>query len=502
MPTIALFGWPIISLILFATLGREKGLIWTVIVGYLLLPEGVKFDLPGLPPYDKRLAISLSACLGAAFFWKKLSWPEATPYVEGGYRLKLVFTGLMVLAIFGMVMTVRDNGFNIINDGKWFFVFRPALSMRDVIGMMSETLTFMVPFFLAWRLLKTPQHHRHVMLVLVITGCICAVLALFEMRMSPRLNVSIYGYFPHDWLQHIRGGRFRPVIFLRHGLWLALFLLTAALAAYALVREHKSFDQKVMFLGSAVFITAVLLLSPNLGAAVLLFLFLPVVFLSRAIQVRVISTVTIIFLAFPVVRQAELLPIDSILSFFAKISEERASSLEFRFDNEDDLLARAAEKPLFGWGGWNRSRVVNEFGVDTTVADGLWIIVLSQRGWVGYISFFAILTLPLLLLRHAARKNPPPHTTMVMGIILAANLVYLVPNSALSPIGWLLSGAIAGFVAWKEVPSEKTEETGAQDERDLSIASSHSPYTRFGRGNGQDQATTLRRTHSRRSRTE
>ena len=48
-----LLSWPLVAVMLFGALGREKGLIWAVILGYLLLSENIAFELPGLPDYGK-----------------------------------------------------------------------------------------------------------------------------------------------------------------------------------------------------------------------------------------------------------------------------------------------------------------------------------------------------------------------------------------------------------------------------------------------------------------
>lgn len=490
MTTFALFSWPIISLILFASLGRERGLIWTVVAGYLLLPEGIKFDLPGLPSYNKNLAVAVGACLGALIFWGKLSWPNVPRQVEDGKGFKYLLYGLLALSLFGVIMTVQDNGAPIINDGTRFFKVRQGLTSRDIIGMMTDIVTPMLPFLLAWRLLRAPEHHREVLMAVVIMGCIWAVFAMIEMRLSPRFNATVYGFFPHEWRQHIRGGQFRPVVFLRHGLWLAFFLLSAAFCAYALMRDAKDGGNKMMFLGAALFITAVLVISPNLGALLLLVLFLPLLYVPRWFQIRVVTVVALIFLTFPAVRQAGLVPLDGFLNFASSISHERAESLRFRINNEDALLDRLSQKPVFGWGGWGRYRVVDERGIRTTVSDGLWIITLGERGWVGYVGFFGVLVLPLLMLARRARHRTPPFAIMGLSLITAANLVYLVPNSALSPIGWLMAGTIAGFVAWKPSPSTRAEAT--EDEKGKRARISSSPYTRFPREFDKDGALSSR----------
>ena len=180
------------------------------------------------------------------------------------------------------------------------------------------------------------------------------------------------------------------------------------------------------------------------------------------------------------------MPIDSFTSFIENnISEERAGSLQFRFDNEDGLLERAALKPLSGWGGWGRARVYDEYGIDRTIVDGLWIIMLGERGWIGYIGFFGLLTVPMLMLARAARHKPVSHVTVAMGVIMAANLIYLVPNSALSPIGWLFGGALAGFVAWREV--EVSAEQAEGNDRDQGERP-RSRYTRFSNNGPRPEA--------------
>ena len=90
------------------------------------------------------------------------------------------------------------------------------------------------------------------------------------------------------------------------------------------------------------------------------------------------------------------------------ISEERAGSLEYRFFCEKLLVARAVERPMLGWGGWGRS-AVNLDGKEIPT-DGLWIITLGIRGFVGLILLYLVMDLPaiLFLLRFPVRTwhNP------------------------------------------------------------------------------------------------
>ena len=461
--------WPVVALILFAAMGREKGLIWAVILGYLILPEIISFKLPGLPDYNKNLAISLSILLGALFFGRKRSWPELPHAVRPEKdTFNLILKGLFLLSLVWVVVTVMDNRYPLIDADR----VRIALGVRDIISGVSGKLIAAMPFFLAWRWLTAPRHHQEVLRVLVIMGLIYSVLAMYEMRMSPQINRTVYGYFPHAWLQHVRGGQFRPVVFLQHGLWLALFLLMASFAAFGLFRSLKDSQSRVLYLLAGLWILAVLFLSPNLGASILVIFVPALLFVSRKAQARIVTAVAVIFLIFPAVRQNNLLPLDGVLWTIEKVAPARAASFAFRLENEDDMLARAAQKPISGWGGWGRWRVIDEKGRDTTVSDGLWIIVLGTYGWVGYLAYFGFLTLGLMAMSRVVRHREVDQATLTMGLIMSANLVYLVPNSSLGPVGWLLCGAVAAFVGSKAVTTD-TIETPVQDSRTPR-------YSRFG----------------------
>lgn len=67
MASFVLLGWPIVALFMHLVLGPARGLIWSVTIGYLFLPENFGFDLPGLPAYEKGGALALGIVLGLLF---------------------------------------------------------------------------------------------------------------------------------------------------------------------------------------------------------------------------------------------------------------------------------------------------------------------------------------------------------------------------------------------------------------------------------------------------
>ncbi len=88
----------------------------------------------------------------------------------------------------------------------------------------------------------------------------------------------------------------------------------------------------------------------------------------------------------------------------ANFDEGRAQSLDFRLQNENQLVDKALENPVFGWGGWGRSRIRDAEGKEAAVADGLWIIALGERGFVGLVALGLTLLLPAA---RFARPFPP-----------------------------------------------------------------------------------------------
>jgi len=152
---------------------------------------------------------------------------------------------------------------------------------------------------------------------------------------------------------------------------------------------------------------------------------------------------------YPMLRNLHIVPTYAIVGAVEAVNPARAESLGFRLDNEEQLLVRAAEKPLFGWSGWGRSLVRDsETGRIMTIPDGRWIIVFGSFGWLGYIAEFGLLSLPLLLLgRHALRHRQAEWSPYIgpVALILGITLMDMLLNATLTPFTWLTAGAVLGY---------------------------------------------------------
>ena len=469
---IMLFGWPLVVAVLFHALPLQKALIWSLVAGYLLLPSNMGVNLPMVPTIDKTLVPSLSAALMCWVVSRRRSAtmaPRGTDQLVGEARGRegWMIGSLLVLLFATPFVTAMQNVDPLIFGPR----FIPGLRLYDALSLAAGLGIAFIPFLLARRFLATAEAHRWLLVVLVVAALAYSLLILFEVRMSPQLHRWIYGYFPSLFQQAIRGDGFRAVVFLNHGLLVGAFLAMAVLAACALWRQ--SLRERVsampwLFAGGWLLVT--LLLSRNLGATALAMLFAPVIlFAPLRLQLVLAAVIAGAVLVFPLLRGAGWVPTVAIHSMAEAVNPERAQSLQFRFDHEDALLARANEKPFGGWGSWGRNRIFDPVtGADLSVTDGYWVIVIGTYGWLGYVAQFGLMTLPILMLAFRHRPDLQPATTGLV-LIAAIGLIDLIPNSGRTPVFLMVCGALAGYCL---TPHKRPLSRNGRTENPKSLASS------------------------------
>lgn len=290
--------------------------------------------------------------------------------------------------------------------------------------------------------------------------------------MSPQLNNMVYGFFPHSWIQHIRNGGYRPLVFLSHGLELGIFFAVCLIGTAGLLRVAPKDKRPMLWLALA-WLFGTLVLCKTLGALIIAVVLLPVILLlGIRTQLMVAAIFAGLVLLYPTTRSLDFFPTERLLSFAASVgSPDRVNSLDFRFINEDMLLEHANERPLFGWGTYGRNRVFDENGNDISVTDGAWVILFGVFGWVGYLARFGLLTIPILLLMLRRRDDLHP-ASAALCVALAANLLDLLPNAGLTPITWLMAGAVVGRLELGRIEDEAP--AAVRDERPAQT----SPYRR------------------------
>lgn len=518
---VALFSWPVVVFFLFRTRPRSEALIWSILGGYLLLPYDVGIKIKMIPTLDKTLIPALSAavmCLitverpavprrGAprpaqqaatdvrsegnaredsravgsvahnTYSRQRASHPmpstteaqaKAAVLAQGRSRGAWPLNFLLALLFITPFVTALTNA-DPVQAGPYTL---PGLHLYDALSMISGTLVSILPFLLGRRYLARPEEQVLLLRLLCISGLLYSLPTLFEVRMSPQLSRWVYGFLAQPFAMAMRDGGFRPVIFLQQGLWLAIFLAMTVFAGFALWRHERAQGRRTRWLLAGLYLSVVLVLCHSLGALMILIALAPVALLFSVRQQLVIATIVALsILTYPMLRGAGLVPVDTIYSFVkSSISAERAQSFYFRLANEDQLLARADKKPLAGWGGWGRERLYDANGDDLSVTDGIWIIVIGVSGWLGYLATFGLFTAPILLLALRQRYLDLQLATSGLCLVLAANLSDMIPNATLTPVTWLVAGALAGRATRLTLPEVVREKQPARSQRQGALA--------------------------------
>lgn len=507
---LALFSWPVVVFVLFRIFPRAEALAWSVIGGYLLLPFGVGINPPILPTIDKNLLPSFCAgvmCLlvgeGSAMPYQRRSPAAAAPVLTAGavepasgpvmrdasqpsftrqqthrpartsaalsaadpgqsqmQRPPLILTLLLVLLVLVQGLTYLQNT----DAYRVASRVMPELSLYDASSMIMNALVMVLPFLLGQRYLGAPQAQISLLRVFCVSGLLYSLPILLEIRLSPQLSRWVYGFLAQKFSMAMRDDGFRPIVFLQAGLWLAIYVAMTALAAFALWRTEKAAGRKGWALLGGLWLTGVMFLSHSLGALAILVALAPFCLLIPArSQIFMAALISSVILIYPILRGAGIAPVGLVYDMAASISTERALSFQFRIDNENSLLAHANQRPLVGWGGYGRSRVYDpQTGQDISVTDGAWIIFLGVSGWAGYVAVFGLLAAPPIILIRRFKRLMPGLATSGLCLVLAANMIDLIPNATLTPITWLIAGALAGRTRYSLAASASDPQGAAE----------------------------------------
>jgi len=447
---IALLAWPAVVAILFRRLPLERALIWSILGGYMVLPQISAINLPMIPAFDKVTIPNLTAFAACVAIWGRL--PGLIPESWTG---RVLLAAFLLSPSFTVLTNMQPVRFGVDDLGALAIIdFHnieagglPGLRIYDSLSALAQQVLLMLPFFLAREALRTAAAMREILVALVIAGAIYTLPMLAEIRLSPQLHTWVYGFFQHDFIQAIRAGGYRPFVFMPHGLWVAFFAFMVLMAAVALWRTERG-PVRLRWGGAVALGAGLLVICKSMGVILYALVFVPVALLLRPRAHLLIAVLlSAVVLTYPALRGLGWIPTDDLIARSAEISTDRAESLAYRFGNEDRVLAHAAQRPWLGWGVWGRFFPHDpETGTTRVVVDGLWVITIGVYGWLGYAALFGLLALPLWSLWWHARRaeTPPPATVTILALVLAINMVDLLPNATLIPFTWLIAGALLG----------------------------------------------------------
>jgi hypothetical protein len=432
---IVLALWIPITFFLFTRYRPALAGTLAIVGGVLFLPEQVSFNLPILPDLTKvtiPVFSTIAAC--AIFARRKLSDTKAFEGIDAIFFV-------IPLGDIGMWLTNGDTLVTAANK-----TVRLGLGAYDFFGQVVIDVMVIYGTYFTGRMLFTRMADL-IAFVRVMFGCglIYACLALVELRFSPQLHTWTYGFIQSDFVHAARGGGYRPMVFVQHGLVFARFMAISLLSGILLWRLNLLGRRGLIALGVA---TVIFTQCKSLGALILFLAMAPLVaFAQVKTHRRVLFVLATIVAIYPIARGLDWVPVDDMLDLAASIEQQRADSMRTRFDNEAELLDRARERLWFGWGGFGRSLIYDDWGKVNSIVDGEWIGVIGYRGIVGYVGHYGLFLLPIFLaVRRLKALQSAEHAIVLGGFALITTLLAIdtIPNATSNLPHFFWSGALAG----------------------------------------------------------
>jgi hypothetical protein len=418
-----LLAWAPISVGLFVLLPARRAVVVGAISGWLLTPS-VSIDFPGFPAYSKSVAIFLGLLLGALIF-------DLDRLLR--FRLRWFDLPMILFCVCPAVSSIT-NGFG---------------GLEPVSAVIGQVNMWLLPYLIG-RLYFTDYDGLRELAVGMIVGAACLIPAcILENRMSPILLPMVYGISP--FFLGARFGGYRPRVFFNTGLELGLWMNVATLAAFWLwqTKQLKSlwvFSSRTIF--ALLFITSGLCRST--GATVLLFGGMSMLWICQRTKTK--WAMWFVLLLAPLyygVRIPNIWSGDNLVEVVkTTLGEDRAGSLGYRLHFENLFIARAVQRPVFGWDGWGRNLVTDERGYKPGI-DSLWVIIFGCNGYVGLFLMNAAMLLPVLLflLRFPASQWTLPSLApaAVLAVILNLFLFDCLLNAMPNAIYMIIAGGLAGM---------------------------------------------------------
>ncbi len=419
-----LLAWPLVSLLFYRNLPIIPATFWTIVGGYLVLPVKVAIDAPLIPPLNKESLSAVAAFIGCVYVKKrKISF---IPKIG-------IERWLVVILLLSPLITVFNN--------REPIGIIAGLTAHDALSAVINQYLILLPFIIGLQLIKTYDDQLMLFKLLVMAGVIYSVFILFEIRMSPQLHTWVYGFFPHSFSQQVRFGGFRAVVFMGHGLLIAIFVALVLGAATLLWKEKiKTFHCFPSVI--VIYFFVLLFLCKTVGAFLLgVFLLFSIAWMPVFIMKCSALFLIFVVLFYPVLLIFDLFPHQGLIDIAENFDVNRGESLAFRFFHEERLLEHVKEKIFFGWGWWDRNRLSD------SITDGYWIIILGQYGIVGFGATFGLVILGVwrgMMVSRFIDYERQKRLLMSHALIIAIVMIDQLPNASMASWLWFLSGALLG----------------------------------------------------------
>jgi len=383
---VAMAGWYPLCFMLFMLLQPARAVAVGLVTGFLLLPN-VVYDLPGMPNYDKGLAIVMGVGAAAVICDHKR-------FVR--FRPEKIDLPVLLLCL-SCFLSAVVNG-----DGAY----------RGISNAFDFGVRWALPWFLGRLYFADFEAQKYLALATVVGALVYVPFALWEVKMSPQLHREFYGVMLRSFKHAHRGfGLWRPNVFVSHGLAYALFNSLAALCAFWLwhtksVRKVWSFPMGFV-VGVLVFMTFA---AQSSNAILLLFLGMGCLLLGsrnrKAFPVLVLALVPPVYVT---LRQGLRWDGQQLVAVAESVfGKSRAISLNVRIESEALLRDKILERPWFGYDDFkeftgNKGREVESSPV---LVDSRWLLYL---GLYGVFALAGLWSMQLLAPYLLWRKVPSVH---------------------------------------------------------------------------------------------
>lgn len=428
---ITMFGWIPVVIGLFSKFKPRHAVITAFLTAWLFLPIA-KYPLPGMPDYTKMSATCWGIFIAAILFDNKTILR---------FKPSLADLPMIVWCLCPLFSSMSNH-----------------LGLYDGLATVFRyTVTWGFPYLIGRIYFSSLYGLKDFAMGIIIGGLIYSPLCLLESRLSPQLHFWLYGFYQSSFAQTYRWGGWRPMVFMEHGLMVGVWMMSATLISFWLWKTKviKSFyGIPAFWLTAALFFTTMMVRST--GAIALLILGAGILIVTnKAKKNFLVIALIVIPIGYMATRSTGIWTGYGVQAFIADhISKERALSLWYRMENENILVKKALARPVFGWGGWGRSRVYDDEGKDISVTDGLWIIMFGQNGMFGLAALSTAFLLPIvnLLRKYPVRQWGSPQIApgAVLSILLGLYMIDNMMNSMINPIFMVAAGGLAGIK--KELP--------------------------------------------------
>ncbi|HJK95216.1 MAG TPA: hypothetical protein RMH85_23245 [Polyangiaceae bacterium LLY-WYZ-15_(1-7)] len=435
---IVLALWGPITLYAFKRTTVVRAVAFGVFGGVLLMPNHAAIKLPAITAFTKQTFIAVWAVVGL-FMVAKVRY--VSPWRGRGKWF--------LVAVVGGIGTGLTNGEVQIFGPRVV----PGIGLYDSYHMiLADVLQVLMPFWAGAIVATSAARLQEMLRLLAFYLLLYSVFVIAELRLSPVFHRWVYGVNAfEDFSMAMRGGGYRPNVFLSHGLELAILQFCGVMSAAVHAKLDLVIWEKLKrprltfawFFGVQVLVKSLGGLVFATVGSILIWFFRP------KMQLRVAAAVALIVMAYPALRLNHMIPDKEIVEFVREhTNEERAGSLNFRFTNEQSLVDKSMRKLWFGWGQYSRAVLFDPVsGDELSVRDGAWIITLGERGLLGFVGIFGLLVFPVIVAYRRLKHAHDPRLKRLIGalaIIVAFATLDLVPNGMFNTLAFFFAGLLDG----------------------------------------------------------